>query len=196
MKEDIIYIAQAFSVIGYNSSGDSLFMIDNLSKEDIKMFLDVFDVESEWYFMWENIFRYVIALHALKICLHLKDKELKLNISMLLRHPDAYIRMYGMDEKMSEEELSNVRIVLEGAFKHFFDDMKITKKDMKNKKNIRKVSEKLAYKFMKVITRQKWDDIEDTLEFTVHDWLSIYITNNFLTFPESIEKTKKILNLK
>lgn len=146
--------------------------------------------------MWENIFRYVMVLHALKIFLHLKDKELKLNISMLLRHPDAYIRMYGMDEEMSEKELSNVRIVFEGAFKHFFDDMEIAKKDMKNKKNIRKVSEKLAYKFMRVITRQKWEDIEDTLEFTVHDWLSICITNNFLTFPESIEETKKILNLK
>lgn len=196
MKEDITYIAQAFSVIGYNSSGDSLFMIDNRSKEDIEMFLDIFDIESEWYFMWENIFRYVMALHALKIFLHLKDKELKFNISMLLRHTDAYIRIYGMDEEMSEKELSNVRIVLEGAFKHFFDDMRITKKDMKNKKSIRKVAEKLAYEFMRIITHQKWEDIEDPLEFTVHDWLSICITNDFLTFPEAIEKTKKILNLK
>lgn len=195
--DEIVKIAQAFSILGYDSNNTGYFIIDNDEEQIIRDFRQEYNIDIGFFQIWEKIFRYSVANVALREFLFLQDKKLKQRILEILRIPETLIIIYGFNETLQNQELDYLRDLIQMGFALFIDKITAQKAKLLFAKS-GKLFDKagvLAHKFMFLVSNMECKEITGK-HMGIHMRLSMIISNNLMTFPDAINEFKKNLNLK
>jgi len=195
--DEIVKIAQSFSILGYDSNNTGYFIIDNDEEQVIRDFRQKYNISIDDFQIWEKILGYSVANVALREFLLLQDKRLKQNILEILRIPETLIKIYGFDKILEDQELDYLIHRIKMGFALFIDEITTRKTQLLFAKAAELFDKTgvLAHKFMFLVSGMKCKEIKDD-EFGILMRLSMIISNDLMTYPEAINEFKEHLNLK